>query len=206
MQEYYNGGQVPEPSPAAGNNGSPGSVAQDAASFANYTAADWAAVGYGVAEWVNAGYSALDLQGKRFHTAASLLYLPRSSFLPYTPPSRVLTAAAGYTARDLAESGLFSYSQLLAAGFEPGAIADLDPDLAKAHRPEDGQGNAQPLAQQQPYTFSPPETPSPAPAKASMWSTPCESNQAATQEPGQPAKPEEDDEVDVDELLALLGI
>ena len=69
----------------------------------DYTAADWASMGYGVSEWIAAGYTVQDLK------------------------------TAGYTARDLAESGLFLASDLLANGYSLGELAELDPDMAQEY-------------------------------------------------------------------------
>ena len=135
----------------------------DPSPYSHFTAADWAAIGYGVAEWVDAGYTAQDLK------------------------------AAGYTARDLAESGLFGASQLLSSGYSVGELAELDPDMARecGQKLHQADCNAQTVAQLQ---LMPPMQPSRYPSIHLLT----EEWQEAKEDVAQ-----SDDEIDVEELLAL---
>jgi hypothetical protein len=139
-------------------------------------------------------------------------------------------AAAGYTARDLAESGLFPASELLAAGFSIEDLAELDPDLARSHEhqllqqaaaaapqqeegalPEEGEGSlalelSPPDAGQQVMPYSPLPGLS-HPSMPQQCYAPMMQGRAAYQQPmGVPEEALDDEGVDVDELLSLLGV
>ena len=119
---------------------------------------------------------------------------------------------AGYTAGDLAESGLFTASDLLQAGFSLDQLAEFDPDLAKAHNMggyQDPVASSKSTSAQQEQHGQCAYTPysvlhSVLSLQPEVVPSHGLENPATTTIEAQPLEEASEDEVDVDELLGLL--